>query len=56
MLLHWSEGAMRTEWIHIPVLQVLVPLRSARTETILVSRVSSEGHVSAAFVTVEQLR
>ena len=47
---------MRTEWIHIPVLQVLVPLRSARTETILVPRISPEEHVSAVFLTVEQLR
>lgn len=36
---------MRSKWIHIPVLQVLVPPRSARTETILVPRISPEGRV-----------
>ena len=56
MLLHWSEGRARTKWIHIPVLQVLVPPRSTHTQTILVHRISPEGHVSAVFVTVEQLR
>ena len=56
MLLHWSEDAVRAKWIRIPVLQVLVPPMSVPTERILVPRISPEGHASAAFMTVEQLR